>query len=244
MRKYLLLLLLAAGMHSAEAQKTRSKAQLSETSVVKDPSGTVLPSAIWVPLYQTGKVKIEPVDASNADSEFTLQRYSDEEWAKLMEAMPKPDGSRAFKRSSQFVAFKDFDLQGNTYDIKALKGKVVVINFWFINCPPCRLEIPDLNELVAHYKDNKDVVFLAIAMDDKHRLQEFQRQLPFNYNIIAKGEYIARDNNINAFPTHVVLDRDGKILFHTDGLAKNTVYWVKKSIEQALAQNGDLASQN
>lgn len=241
MRKYFLLLLLAVALLPANAQKTKVKAKLSETSVVKDPSGNVLPAEVWVPLYQTGKVKVDPVDPSKADSEFTLSRYTEEEWNKKMEAMPKPLGSRAFKKSSQFAAFEETDLQGNSYKLKELKGKVVVINFWFINCPPCRLEIPDLNELVAQYKNNPDVVFLAIAMDDKSRLQEFLRMMPFNYHIIEKGEYIARDNNINAFPTHVVLDRNGKILFHTDGLAENTVHWVKKSIEQALAQKGELA---
>jgi thiol-disulfide isomerase/thioredoxin len=244
MRKCLLLLLLASALLPASAQKNKVKAKLTETSVVKDPSGNVLPATVWVPLYETGKMKVDPVDPSKYDSEFTMRRYTDEEWTQKMEALPKPLGSRAFKKSSQFAAFEETDLEGNSYKLKELKGKVVVINFWFINCPPCRMEIPDLNELVAHYKDNPDVVFLGIAMDEKSRLQEFQKMMPFKYNIIEKGEYLARENNVGAFPTHVVLDRNGKILFHTDGLAENTVYWVKKSIEQALAQKADLAKGN
>jgi thiol-disulfide isomerase/thioredoxin len=241
MRKTILLLLLVSGLIPAGAQKTKVKAKLSETSVVKDASGNILPSDLWVPLYQTGKVKVDPVDPSRYDSEFVLSRYTDEEWAKMMEAMPRPEASRAFKKNSRFADFEETDLQGNPYKLKDLKGKVVVINFWFINCPPCRLEIPDLNELVAQYQDNKDVVFLAIAMDDRRRLQEFLKMMPFTYNIIEKGEHLARSNNINAFPTHLVIDREGKILFHTDGLAKNTVYWVRKSIEQALGAKSDLA---
>jgi thiol-disulfide isomerase/thioredoxin len=244
MRKNFLLLMLALAMLSAGAQKTKVRAKLSETSVVKDPTGNVLPTSVWVPLYQTGKMKVDPVDPSKYDSEFTIRRYTEEEWTQKMEAMPRPLGSRAFKKNSQFTAFDETDLQGNHYKLKELKGKVVVINFWFINCPPCRMEIPDLNELVAQYKNNPDVVFLAIAMDDKHSLQEFLKRMPFKYNIIENGEYIASKNNVGAFPTHVVLDRNGKILFHTDGLAENTVYWVKKSIEQALAQKGDVAQGN
>jgi thiol-disulfide isomerase/thioredoxin len=241
MRKSLLLLLLATCVLSADAQMTKGKARLSENSVVKDTAGNILPAALWVPLYQTGKVKVQPVNAASFNPEFVLSRYTEEEWTKQMESMPKPAESRAFRKSKGMNLSKTSDLEGNFYDLKELKGKVVVVNFWFINCPPCRLEIPDLNELVAQYRDNKEVVFLGIALDDKYRLEEFLRRMPFHYNIIENGRDLALSNNVNAFPTHVVLDREGKILFHTDGLAQNTVYWVKKSIAQALAQQANLA---
>lgn len=241
MRKSFLLLLLVAGMLSVNAQKSKIKAQLTETTVVKDTAGNVLPSAIWQPLYRSGKVKMHPVDAAQNDSEFVLSRYTDEEWNKLMETLPKPHSSKAFKNNGRFGNFRERDLEGNTYNLKDLKGKVVVINFWFINCPPCRMEIPDLNELVDQYKDNKDVVFLGIALDDRYRLEEFLRMIPFRYHIIENGRDLAMSNNVSSFPTHVVLNREGKIQFHTDGLARNTVYWVKKSIDEALAQQGTLA---
>ena len=64
MRKSILLLLLAAGMLSVNAQKSKIKAQLTEATVVKDTSGNVLPSAIWMPLYRSGKVKMRPVNAA------------------------------------------------------------------------------------------------------------------------------------------------------------------------------------
>lgn len=241
MRKSFLLLLLAAGMLSADAQKSKIKAQLTEASVVKDTAGNVLPAALWMPLYRSGKVKMRPMNAAQNDSEFVLSRYTDEEWNKLMESMPKPHASKAFKNNGRFGNFRERDLEGNLHNLKDLKGKVVVINFWFINCPPCRMEIPDLNELVEQYKDNKDVVFLGIALDDRYRLEEFLRLIPFRYHIIENGRNLAMSNNVNAFPTHVVLNREGKIQFHTDGLARNTVYWVKKSIDEALAQQANLA---
>ncbi|HEY1113431.1 MAG TPA: TlpA disulfide reductase family protein [Chitinophagaceae bacterium] len=241
MRKSFLLLLLAAGMLSADAQKSKIKAQITETTVVKDTSGNVIPAALWVPLYRSGKVKMRPINVAQDDSEFVLSRYTDEEWNKLMESMPRPHPSKAFKNNGRFGNFRERDLEGNLHNLKDLKGKVVVINFWFINCPPCRMEIPDLNELVAQYSHNKDVVFLGIALDDRYRLEEFLRIIPFRYHIIENGRNLAEGNNVKAFPTHVVLDREGKILFHTDGLARNTVYWVKKSIDKALAQPGNLA---
>lgn len=244
MQKCFLALLLAITMIPAGAQLTKGKARLSETSVVKDTAGNILPAALWMPLYKTGKVKMRPVNTASYESEFILSRYTDEEWTRIMEAMPKPQESKAFRKTTRMSSFRDRDLEGNLYNLKDLKGKVVVINFWFINCPPCRMEIPDLNELVAQYAGNDDVVFLGIALDDRYRLEEFLKIMPFRYHIIENGRMLAQNNNVSSFPTHVVLDREGKILFHTDGLARNTVYWVKKSIDQALAQPASIAGKN
>lgn len=153
-----------------------------------------------------------------------------------METMPKPDESKSFRTGVKFATFNEMDINGNKYKSKELKGNVIVINFWFINCPPCRMEIPELNEMVASFKEHKDVIFIGIALDQKYELQEFLKTFPFDYNIIDNGRNLAASYRVNSFPTHVVIDRDGKIKFHTAGLAKNTVYWIKKSIDEALAK--------
>lgn len=77
-------------------------------------------------------------------------------------------------------------LDGKTYDITKLKGKAVVLNFWFIGCPPCRQEIPGLNTLVKEYA-KKDVVFLALALDDEKSLNDFLKKTPFTYSIVPKA---------------------------------------------------------
>ena len=126
-------------------------------------------------------------------------------------------------------------MHGTKYQLKQLIGKVVVLNFWFINCPPCRQEIPDLNDMVDSYKDNKDVVFIAIALDQRYDLEQFLKTSPYHYNIIDNGRYIASQYGVTLYPTHVVIDRTGKVLFHTSGLSGGTIPWLKKSIASALA---------
>ncbi len=56
-------------------------------------------------------------------------------------------------------------LDGQTFDLAGLKGKVVLITFWSTRCPICVSEAPKLNELAARYKD-KDVVFLGLSMEN------------------------------------------------------------------------------
>ena len=151
--------------------------------------------------------------------------------------MPKPRESEFFKTGKEISNFKATDINGNKINIKELKGKIVVLNFWFINCPPCRKEIPELNEMVNDYKDSTNIVFLGVANDYKEELQEFLKNNPFDYTIIDNGRYIAGKYSIRSFPTNVILDKAGHVYFHSSGLGAWTVTWLRKSIEELLANN-------
>jgi thiol-disulfide isomerase/thioredoxin len=67
------------------------------------------------------------------------------------------DGKKAKPMAETFTGTS---LDGNEFDLSALKGKVVLITFWSTKCPICAAETPKLNELAETYK-NKDVVFLG-----------------------------------------------------------------------------------
>jgi len=87
-------------------------------------------------------------------------------------------------------------------------------------------------------------LFVGIALDAKNELQEFLEKTPFKYAIIDNGRFAADKFGIRFFPTHVIVDTEGKVYFHTSGLASNTVHWIKKSIEELLAKPGtDVAAQ-
>ncbi len=236
MQKSFFLLLCLTCIFTASAQKSKTKAKLTETSIVKDTSGNEYPYVVWKNLVASSDINFYPENPSDENSAFIIRRLTKEEKQKLMDKMPMPHESKSFRTGAKLAAFNETDINGNRYKLKDLKGKVIVINFWFINCPPCRMEIPELNEMVASYKDNKDVVFIGIALDEKYEIQEFLKIFPFDYNIIENGKNLALSYRVNSFPTHVVVDRDGKVKFHTAGLAKNTVYWIKRSMDEALAK--------
>jgi thiol-disulfide isomerase/thioredoxin len=198
---------------------------------VKDSSGTVYPTNIVQSLMMSGKYSIRVIPGT---MEAVLYELSDKEKSVREAYAPKPKESNFFKEGDVFPAFKERDMKGNRYNLKDLAGKVVVLNFWFINCPPCRREIPELNEVVDKYKENKDVVFLAIALDQRADLEDFLKTSPYKYNIVDDGRYTAQRYGINLYPTHVVIDKQGKILFHTSGFSSSTVPWIKKSIEAGL----------
>jgi thiol-disulfide isomerase/thioredoxin len=116
-------------------------------------------------------------------------------------------------------------LSGKSFGPTELDGKVVVLNFWYTSCPPCLKEIPELNKLVEEYK-GKDVVFLGFATDGKPSLERFLKENPFKYEIIPSAtqlmlRFLQPDKNGNLetkFPTHIVVDREGKRTVYETGI--------------------------
>ncbi len=217
-------------------EKMGKNSQLNPNElVVIDSSGMVYPTFLWQKLMQSGKYKIQILpDKKNA----LIVHLTEEEIERRLNAMPKPRESQFFVTGKKITTFSERDMNGTKFNMKELLGKVVVLNFWFINCMPCRMEMPDLNELVDDFKENTEVVFIAIGLDDKYNIADFLKTQPFKYHIIDSGNFLVRQYGVNSYPTHVVVDRQGKVLFHSTGLGSNTVPWVKKSIREALSKEG------
>lgn len=235
------LLLLISIMTGTILSAQTVKYKVDDNSIVQDSIGNQYPASIWKALMMKGAFRLKPIDPKDAHTAFLLVQLSEEEKQKYLAHMPKPKESDFFKTGHSIKPFKTTDIQGNKINLKENAGKVTVLNFWFINCPPCRLEIPELDELALSYKDNDKIQFIAVALDDKNELETFLKAMPFHYQIIDKGQYIASQYGINSFPTHVIIDPSGKVYFHTSGLAPNTISWLKKSISELLEKPSTVA---
>jgi len=220
-----------------------TQARLDEHSIVKDSSGLQYDYAVWSALMRTGDYTVRGRTAADGTMNYLLRKLTPEEKDARAAAAPKPAESRFFTTGGKVASFSAKDLEGNKYKLKDLEGKIVVMNFWFVGCPPCRMEIPELNRVADAYKNNPDVVFLAIALDEKWTIEDFLKKIPFHYHIVDDGRYIAQNNyGITTYPTHLVLDRRGIVRFHTTGYAMGTVAWVKKTIDALLAEGTGTAA--
>lgn len=126
------------------------------------------------------------------------------------------------------------DIEGNRVELEELKGKVVVINFWFIKCKPCIEEMPELNKLVKKYKDNENVVFLGITHDKKEKVTEFLKKEAFDYTLIPDAQSIVNDYIVMGFPTNIVLDKLGDVQYQSMGYRHQIDRIIDGQINKAL----------
>lgn len=110
-------------------------------------------------------------------------------------------------------AFSVRTIDGRILSTAALKGKVVVLNFWFIGCPACMDEIPELNKLAAKYAGSTGIVFLSLSTDPPASLSEFVSKVPFNYLHSGSARESMDLFGSKTFPRNLVIGKDGKIVY-------------------------------
>ena len=116
------------------------------------------------------------------------------------------------KEGTALPAYRFTDLEGNTYTNQTTKGKIVVLKCWFIACLPCVQEMPALNELKSQYKNRPDVLFLSLCLDSRPKVAAFLKKKQFDYAVIPDQEsYLTDQLQINAYPTHFVINKQGLI---------------------------------
>lgn len=125
---------------------------------------------------------------------------------------------------SPLPGFNFVDLNGNVYNAQTTKGKVVVLNCWYIGCQVCKEEMPELNKIVKQSENRKDIVFIGLAFDKADSLRKFLKKTEFNYTIVPEKEnYVRNDLGIVYYPTHIIINKEGKIVKVIEGKKVNEV---------------------
>jgi thiol-disulfide isomerase/thioredoxin len=133
--------------------------------------------------------------------------------------------------------------------IRNLKGKVVVVDFWGLLCPPCREHFPEFVELQKKYgKDGLAAVSVAIVMDEdqpraEHDMQVLQflkeKQAAATTNLILdeKAEFWSPKLHFNALPCVFVFNREGKWHQFKDGTPPGADYHeIEKLVVELLKE--------
>ena len=119
----------------------------------------------------------------------------------------------------------DFSLNSyndSLYTLSELNGKVVLINFWATWCGPCRMEIPEFNELYDKYhEDGFEILSISIS-DSKKQLVDFSKvykvKYPLLYGSLKDIDTITRKyGGIYAVPQSFLIDSNGKIIYKFPG---------------------------
>jgi len=137
------------------------------------------------------------------------------------------------------VALTGTDFAGGAVDVAAWRGDVVVLNTWYAACPPCRKEAPALAQLATDYQA-EGVHLLGInGTDAAGAAQAFERTFALTYPSIADtdGTAIAALQGavpVQAVPTTVVVDRQGRVAARILGLADAST--LRALVDDVLAE--------
>jgi thiol-disulfide isomerase/thioredoxin len=104
------------------------------------------------------------------------------------------------------------DLHGKSVTLSKLRGKVVVINFWATWCPPCRLEMPDLDAVYMRYQ-SQGLVVLSISSEDAAKIGSFLAWTNYHPTVLLDPEgKVAQQFHVEGIPRTFVFNRKGKLV--------------------------------
>lgn len=157
-------------------------------------------------------------------------------------------GPKEAAKNEQFPKFKAEDFSGNKYTENVFKeNEATVVNFWYTGCQSCIEELPDLEKMSAKLAERK-VKLIGVCTDAAKEEKEVIKILKSN-NItfpnlnIKDGDKMEKlMNSINAFPTTLVIDKNGKIVGDPIVGAINDASQEKvlnERIEQAIKQGSE-----
>ena len=139
--------------------------------------------------------------------------------------------------TSELPELNETLMNGETFDLQSMNGRIVLIDFWGSWCGPCRRDNPNLVRLYQKYHGKKfkdaidfEIVSVAIEKNDRRVKQVIEKDgLSWPYHIIKVskillGSKLARDFGVSDLPTKFLYDHSGKLISKNGHVAEIDAY--------------------
>ena len=155
------------------------------------------------------------------------------------------DGT-TFERGDVFADMTVTTPDGTVYKISEIlkEKKAVVINFWYINCGPCEMEFPYMQEAYENYKEDIEILALNPYDGTDETVAAYQKQHELTFPMAVADEAWAQRMELTAYPTTVVIDRNGIVSFMHTGMITETEefnklfeFFTAEDYEQTVIRN-------
>jgi peroxiredoxin len=121
--------------------------------------------------------------------------------------------------------FALIDMQGNKHRLSDYRGQGVFLNFWGTWCPPCKKEMPYINNQYHQYKDKGIQVLTVDINESPLAVKQFADRLKLDFPImIDTDEEVMNTYGIDLLPATILIDKNGKVVnIHTGELTENRI---------------------
>ncbi len=161
-------------------------------------------SNLFTQVIDTTKYKFEDIDAAQDKANQQMQTQEQD--------------NGLLKTGSLAPDWTLTDKDGKPVTLSALRGKVVLLDFWATWCGPCKMVMPVLQKLHTKYQDKGLMVIGVNSYERGGDPVKFMKDNKYNYHLVLKGDQVAQTYKVEGIPTLYLLDKEGKIAFSQSGI--------------------------
>lgn len=138
-------------------------------------------------------------------------------------------------------------LDGKTVKLSGLRGKVVVLDFWATWCGPCVSSFPTLQKIYDKYKDNTNVVILAVntwenakGAEREDLVKKFMEKKKYTFPVLF-DENCVEKYGVEGIPTKFIIDQKGRVQFKDIGFAGAQEMMDKMELQFEMLLGGEVS---
>ncbi|HEV8040296.1 MAG TPA: redoxin domain-containing protein [Bryobacteraceae bacterium] len=206
--------------------------KVSKLSLKQTMTATMEGGPLTAPAQMNQAVTItsQKLDGPVPDSAFA---FTPPEGSKLVPEFKGPVKANADLTGQMAADFKLKSVTGKEIGLQDLKGNFVLIDFWATWCAPCRRDLPAVEKLHQEFHGEGLVVLGVNGGEDSETVRQFLRMSKLSYPVLLTPDNeVMQSYSVTAFPTVVLLDADGKIVFYHVGAGGD------KALRESLAKLG------
>ncbi|MCR1821187.1 cytochrome c biogenesis protein/redoxin [Terrisporobacter muris] len=142
-----------------------------------------------------------------------------------VESSQNTDTNSEEDKKIEALDFTLYDQYGKEHKLSDYRGKKVFLNFWATWCPPCRAEMPHIEDLYKEYeKNSKDVIILGVASPnvgkegDQQYIEDFLKENNYTFPVVFDdGGMLSYQYGFSSLPSTLIIDEDGYITKYIPG---------------------------
>lgn len=185
----------------------------------QDALRNAIRAAAYPPVHKGAKELAENLWKQYASGDFEKALHNQREYF----APERKKRLLAQQVAENVPPFQFTNAEGKTLTPKDLTGKVTLINFWAVWCPPCREELPHWNQFVAAEAGKDSVQLLAVGDEPWETIQNYMKNHQYSFPVYQDQKYWD-EFGVTGIPALLVIDPKGVIRFRNSGFEEGIEY--------------------